>query len=311
MNTSGSLKDNLQKINPEISVIIPFHGELKELSHCLSGLHTQNVNFPFEVLIIESGNEPAVEKLINLPSNVKLIFTSSLLYPGKARNVGAANANSDFLAFIDADCVPSPNWLSEVYSSLKNVDKIVIGPIFNLYPFHPVASVDNLLQFIDFQKHHQNKNINHFPGCNFGITKNLFNQTEGFPEQFINGEDVMFSQVAIKENNGKIFYNPKMIVKHSGRKNLSQFLIHNKNFGFYRGYLNLNISGKQNKFRTGYLYSFLFGIKRLVYISLKTIQWNPVGILRIIFYSPVLILGLSAWVNGFCKGNRKLFMERN
>jgi glycosyltransferase involved in cell wall biosynthesis len=291
----------------ELSVIIPFHGETKDLLNCINALQNQDFKYSFNVTIVESGNQNKVKHL-NFPPNVTLISNESLLFSGAARNVGVANSNTELLAFIDADCVPSRNWLSKIYSSLKGENEIVVGPITNLYPFHPIASVDNLLQFVDFQKYRQS-NISHFPGCNFGITKSLFMKTGGYPGKFKNGEDVLFSQTAIKKSHGKILFNPAMIVKHCGRRNIRELIHHNKSFGFYRGYLGLKLTTGKNRFRVSYLYAFLFGLRRLTYITVRTLQWNPIGVLRLIFFLPIFILGLLAWVKGFYEGTQKLLVE--
>lgn len=289
----------------KISIIIPFSGNLNDLSECLKGIQNQNFSFPFEVIVIESVNDPGIKQIINLNPDIKFISFDSVIYPGKARNLGVKNSNSDLLAFIDADCIPSVNWFSEIYSSLKKEYEIVIGPVINLFPFHPLASIDNLLQFPDFQKYRKSGKITHFPACNLGITRKLFYKTNGFPEDISIGEDVKFSQRAISLCNGRIFYNKKLIVSHGGRKSLKAFTEHNRGLGFYRGYLNLKITSKKSKFRKTTLYAVLFGVKRFFYITFRTAQWNPFSLLRVIFFFPFLILGLSAWVNGFREGNIK------
>lgn len=294
-----------------ISIIIPFYGDKNDLKNCLQGIRQQNFSKLFEILVIESGNDFEVKQMVNSIPNAVLVSSSSLMFPGKARNLGVADSKAKFLAFTDADCVPLPNWLTEIYSSLKNGNEIVMGPITNLYPFHPIASVDNLLQFIDFQKGRPSKNINHFPACNLGITKQLFNRTGGFSEDVVTGEDVMFSELAISKCNGKIFFNSLLEVKHSGRKSLNQLIKHNESLGFHRGYLSLKISAVSNKYRGTFLYAFLYGIRRLAYISLRTLQWNPVSIFRIVFFFPLLIIGLYSWVIGFWQGNQKYMEGQN
>lgn len=310
----NEVKNNIEDkktLAAQVSVIIPFHGNKNDLVNCLKGLMNQRTNINFEILVVESGNLFSVKDNINSFQNVKLVSSQDLLYPGKARNIGVANSSSNLLAFIDADCVPLTNWLDEVYSALKKGNEIVIGPIINLYPFHPVASVDNLLQFPDFQKHRRSNKITHFPACNLGITKMLFLKAIGFPEDVIIGEDIKFSESAININNGKVLFNPRVVVKHSGRKQIISFLKHNFSLGFFRGYLKLKISLSRNKFRGTFLFAFLFGIKRLIYITFRTLQWNPTGIFRIILYFPFLIIGLSAWMIGFWKGNKKFMKAQN
>jgi len=296
--------------SPEISVVIPFHGDKKDLINCLNGLKNQNSGITFETIVIESGNDPNIKEIINSINNSILISCKSVMYPGKARNLGIEISKSNFLAFLDSDCVPSADWINEIFTSLKKGNKIVIGPVTNLYPFHPIASVDNLLQFPDFQKHRPSKNITHFPACNLGMTKELIFSSGPFPEEIVTGEDVKFSQSAIKSNYGDVFFNPRLNVRHSGRKNFKSFMKHNRSLGFHRGYLNLKMSASESNFRGKFLFAFLFGIRRFIYISVRTLQWNPAGLFRIVFYFPIAVLGLSAWVFGFWKGNKKYMEEK-
>jgi glycosyltransferase involved in cell wall biosynthesis len=305
MNFNINNTCNTEISGAKISVIIPFHGDISDLTRCLNGLRDQNCSFSFEVIVVESANYNDINKLIDLNPNITFISFDSIVFPGKARNIGVKKSKSNLLAFIDGDCVPEPTWLSEIYSSLKNGNEIVIGPIFNLYPFHPIASIDNLLLFPDFQQYRPSKNIKHFPACNLGITKRLFLKTGGFLENMKIGEDTTFSRYALKKCNSKILYNNKMIVRHSGRKSFIQFMRHHECFGYYREYLKPKIYHGRNKSQNNFLFSVLFGFRRLVYISIRTLQWNPIGFLRIIFYFPFFILGLSAWVKGFWERNQQ------
>ena len=291
--------------SPELSVIIPFHGDKKDLANCLEGLRNQRADFRFEIIVAESGCDPEVELLIGAIPGAVLVSSLSVMYPGKARNEGAAHARAELLAFIDADCVPAPAWLSEVYSALNNGNDIVMGPVVNLHPFHPVASIDNLLQFVDFQKHRPSGDISHFPICNLGIKKPMFLKVGGFPENMETGEDVLFSEAAINKGNGAILFNKRMTLRHKGRRVFSQFMNHHETFGFYRGYYNLRVSVQWNKYRGRYFYALFFGFRRLTYLIVRTMQWNPVGLIRIIIYFPVLIAGLLSWVNGFHVGSQK------
>ncbi len=308
MDLNNNSKEILEPVS--VSVIIPFYGNKKDLSFCLQGIYKQKFNKPFEIILVESLKDPEIKQIADSFPNLILISSDSLMFPGKARNLGVKNSKSNLFAFIDADCIPSRDWLSQIYSSLNHGNEIVIGPIINLYPFHPIASVDNLLQFPDFQKYSSDKKITHFPACNLGLTKKLFLQTEGFPENIVTGEDVIFSQTAINKNGGMVFYNVRQIVKHSGRKDLYSFIVHNKSLGFYRGYLSLKIPDKKSKFRGTFLFAFIFGVRRLIYILIRTIQWNPISLLRIIFFSPFLLLGLSAWTEGFWNGNKKYMRKK-
>lgn len=289
--------------NAVISIIIPFYGSKTDLQNCLAGINNQKFTEPFEIIVLESGNNPEVKKEVSKITNATLISSDKVMCPGLARNLGVKLSSSSILAFTDADCVPDVNWLSEIYSSLQKYD-VVIGPVLNLYPFHPFASVDNLLQFVDFQKYRKSK-ISHFPACNVGLRKEIFFQTNGFPEDMETGEDIIFSEAVINNSGAMILFNKKLTVKHSGRKEFLPFIKHNIQLGFYRGYYNLKIKSIMKPQQSLILYSLYFGIRRLLYITLKTFQWNPIGALRLFIYFPLFIIGLSSWVKGFYDGNRE------
>ncbi|MFZ0454282.1 MAG: glycosyltransferase [Ignavibacteriaceae bacterium] len=309
MNLQDNIKTDYKVQSPEISVIIPFYGNPNDLVKCMEGLRNQTFNRESEIIVAESGNTPGVKKLVNSFNNSKLISSSSLMFPGKARNSGVRASKADLFAFIDADCVPVPGWLSEIYSSLKKGIDVVIGPVINLYPFHPVASIDNLFLFSDFQKYRSSKKFEHFAGCNFGITRSLYQNVGGFNEDMQIAEDTKFSESALQK--GKIHFSKKMIVKHSGRKDLISLRKHHESFGFYKGYLNLKESAAGSKSKEIYFFPLLLGLKRIIYITVRTLQWNPAGLLRIIFFSPYLIIGISSWIKGFREGQAKYLSEKS
>ncbi|MFW9929581.1 MAG: glycosyltransferase, partial [Candidatus Thorarchaeota archaeon] len=262
----------IKKELPELSVIIPFHGEKKYLEKCLEGMLNQKSGLKYEIIVVESENKNDIKDLACSYPNIIFISSDTLLYPGRARNLGVNKSNSEFLAFIDADCIPETDWASNIFSSLNDGYDIVLGPILNLYPAHPIASVDNLLVFPDFQKSHPSKSFIHFPPCNLGITKKLFIESGGFPEEIKIGEDTKFSRSVLRKCNPKIIYNNKIIVRHSGRKNFVQFMKHQQSFGYNRGYSDSkkNIAGSELK--KNFLYSFFYGCRRRSYIFIRTLQ---------------------------------------
>ncbi len=105
MNLTDNKKNNSKIQTPVLSVIIPFYGDIKDLSKCLEGLSYQNFNFDFEIIVTESGNDPKVFSLINSVHNAQLVSSSYLMYPGKARNLGVKYSKANLLSFIDSDVV--------------------------------------------------------------------------------------------------------------------------------------------------------------------------------------------------------------
>lgn len=287
---------------PLFSIIIPFTGEQETLFTCLDAIYSNQSSISFETIVVQSGSTKILAKQLDKYGNLTLYYNQELLYPGKARNIGAEKSKSNILAFIDSDCLTCENWIDIAYSSLQSDTQILVGSIINANFLLPLASVDNLLQFVDFQKGRSSKSITHFPGTNFVIRKALFDKIGGFPNHLKVGEDVIFSQQAIKLAEGKICFNKNLIVKHKGRNTWPEFKAHQKVFGYYRGLLNLKIISPRILKKHDIIYSGYFALKRFIYIYFRTIQWNSKAILILIIYSPIIVLGLFYWTIGFYNG---------
>lgn len=107
--------------DPEISVIIP-SGRPDLVSNTLDGLGKQDIDrSKFEILIVSPRKVEGTKD--NYPI-VRHVSTDRLYPPGKMRNIGAAEALGSFLAFIDDDCIPPPNWLSTILPVFEEQDGI-------------------------------------------------------------------------------------------------------------------------------------------------------------------------------------------
>ena len=100
----------------KISVIIPVRNEAGSIRGLLDGLLNQSLT-PEEILITDGGstdNTPAiVREYAQRHSNVHLFCEASAL-PGRGRNIAAANAAHEWLAFIDGGVEPARDWLAQL-----------------------------------------------------------------------------------------------------------------------------------------------------------------------------------------------------
>jgi glycosyltransferase involved in cell wall biosynthesis len=100
----------------QISVVVPVRNEEKTIEKLLDGLIGQT-RMPDEIVITDGGSVDATSEIIEDYSRrgfpVRLIRDKAAL-PGRGRNLAAAQASSDWLAFIDAGIRPTPDWLAEL-----------------------------------------------------------------------------------------------------------------------------------------------------------------------------------------------------
>ncbi len=92
-----------------IAVVVPTVGRWSELERCLSSLEHQADGPPEKCICVLSGHTDA------LPQNSMRpwihVVREPRRSPGAARNAGLAIADTDWVAFIDDDCIAPPTWL--------------------------------------------------------------------------------------------------------------------------------------------------------------------------------------------------------
>jgi glycosyltransferase involved in cell wall biosynthesis len=100
----------------KITVIIPAFNEELNIENCLACLVQQTLaQSEFEVIVADNGSQDrTVELARGMEDRLPLrVFSVPKRAISELRNRGAAMATGPVLAFLDADCLPEPNWLEE------------------------------------------------------------------------------------------------------------------------------------------------------------------------------------------------------
>lgn len=291
---------------PQISVIVPCLNQSEELDGCLTALADQKTEIFFEVIVVDSAHDPMVERVVFNYPKIKLVRDNGSLACGAAKALGAAHAKADYFAFTDADCIPYTNWVENIYRTLVSGGIMVGGPVLNTLPYHPVAIIDNLLQFIDFPLRRPEGAIRHIPGCNIGVRKSVYSEAGGFPD-YQSGDDVILTTNVNKLYPGGIYFNSTVIVSHKGRRKISHYWKHQKSFGFIRANLGLHISKYQQRLGKLWIMVPAVILKRLVYLMQRILRWNSRAIPRNIILLPIILIGLTGWAIGFRNGCKQAF----
>ena len=105
--TSGSTASGLPG-PADVTVVIPVRDRHAELDRCLAGLR----GLPHVIVVDDASADPGAVKRIAASHGADLIHRPVNGGPGAARNTGLAAAQTEFVAFLDSDCVPAPGWLA-------------------------------------------------------------------------------------------------------------------------------------------------------------------------------------------------------
>lgn len=108
-----------------VSLYIPCYNAGAFIDSCLEGVKRQ-IHSVDEVIVVDDGStDDTVERAGRY--GVKIIRHGENKGLAAARNTAVMNARSEFIASLDADCVPSPEWLGRLMQNFTDSDIAGVG----------------------------------------------------------------------------------------------------------------------------------------------------------------------------------------
>lgn len=213
----------------KMSLIVAVYKDIKALDLVLTALNIQTFKY-FEVIIADDGSGEKMQKYIH--SQIKKDRTYNLHHvfqedkgfrKNKIMNEAIKKTSTNYLVFIDGDCVPHSNFLLEHYKNIKS-NTILCGKRVNLSKrlsdeLTKIKILDGSFERVTFKHFYdswRNRKIRstyveeglivknkylrkillkedpHIVGCNFSLHKKLIEKVNGFDENYTGpgiGED--------------------------------------------------------------------------------------------------------------------------
>ena len=179
--------------SPAVSVIVPCYRHAAVLPRVLAALEAQETALDFDVVVVESGGNEAAKLVGGRFPEVRVLSCEGRLFPGAARNRGAAAARGTCLAFVDADAVPERRWLETLYHRLASSSRIVMvsGTVGQPAGAGAAARVLHWIEFSSFLPGAGSGVREVLCSCNLLVRKEEFLQCGGFDENLEMAEDLM------------------------------------------------------------------------------------------------------------------------
>ncbi len=239
LDRTGKAKPALFAINDQrstinalsFSVIVCTRNGNSRIGNCLNAIHRMTGG-GFETLVVDDGSTDGTGDFVaqNFPW-VRLIR----LEPGglsAARNVGAAAAYGEVLAFTDDDCEPDREWIARLRPMFLRGDYAAAGGP-NLPP-PPRTLEEAVVCAAPGAPSHvmlDDDEAEHLPGCNLAVTKAAFDAIGGFDPQFHTaGDDVDFCW-RLRDAGFRLGFVPGAFVWHWRRPSIAAFLRQQLGYG--------------------------------------------------------------------------------
>jgi glycosyltransferase involved in cell wall biosynthesis len=199
-----------------VSVVVTVRNEERHLRHLLDSLTPQrDVR---EVIVVDAMSTDGTAALLEsyrgrLPGFQVL---RRACRRGEGRNLGAALATGDLLAFTDGDCIANPFWTAELVRAWDGrQDRVVAGRtlLMGYWAFTKLHRVElpRLGQDVTW------------PSANLAYPRALFERLGGFDAAFVTAEDIDLNYRAAAAG-AEILHAPDAIVYARARDSVSAFL---------------------------------------------------------------------------------------
>ncbi len=226
-------------MSPTVSVVIPAYNQASLLTRLLDSLAAMRDSPSFEVIVVDDASPDETEAIVATwiaahPEVPCRYFRQERNQgPGAARNRGVEEAQGEYVAFTDTDCVVSEHWLSALISGFTS--DTIVGVGGPVAPYNPESlfalynTVNSSLQPIV---------SNHFPipylvTCNCAYRRGVLREAGGFPSDIPTpgGEDVAAS-IALFKQGHRFAYAPCARVRHDYRDTWNSFRRTWTNYGY-------------------------------------------------------------------------------
>jgi glycosyltransferase involved in cell wall biosynthesis len=175
------------------SIIIPLKHDSQQILACFDALALQDLGLIEQVIVVENGSRELMT-LADYPYKTQLLHLPQA-NRSRARNTGAALAQTEILVFLDADVVIGKDWIRKVVESFTTETLAVQAPIFPECPSSNILTkivtirsfYRNFGSFLSLKKDGLNDVI--LDSAAFAIRRDVFSRLKGFDELLTRHED--------------------------------------------------------------------------------------------------------------------------
>jgi glycosyltransferase involved in cell wall biosynthesis len=195
----------MSSVKDMVSIVIVVKND-RGISDTLEHLFASKTEVPYEVIVID-GSRP--DRLSGIKAKYpkarwdQFPYTTRRTTP-EQRNRGIELARGDIIAFIDANCIPSPDWISAIRKTIDSGKEIVCGPVLD-------SNEANLVHYAP--AHTEGRYVDECTTISVGIRRIVIDTIGGFDPSFSFGQDIDFFWRA-QDAGYRMYYDPEVAISH-------------------------------------------------------------------------------------------------
>ncbi|WP_395373981.1 glycosyltransferase [Marinicella sp. W31] len=212
---------------PLVRIIIPVYNHFEHTYHCLQSIAALKDHTTFEVIVVDDCSTDETPEHIQLISGITPIrqkqnggFISSC-------NLGAKNAQTEYLLFLNNDTHVHANWLDSLVKTFEDNDDVGLVGSKLIYPDGRLQEAGGIvfsdgsgwnygrLDAADKAEYNHLREVTYCSGASILVRTEVFNKLGGFDSRYkpayYEDTDMAF---AMRDMGLKVYYQPASIVTH-------------------------------------------------------------------------------------------------
>ena len=295
-----------------VTVIIPARNEAHRIAATVRAVLAQS-RHPIEVLVADDGSSDATTKEAE-QAGARVLALTGDGNPGLARNTAARAARGSILLFLDADCVPRPDWLSAHLRAQQSGKRVVGGAMALPLRLPWTARADYYASA--YHVHPERKPgivPNHSP-ANLSVERAVFSGTQGFTERFpvADGHEELAWQSEAARNGARIHFEPAAVVEHWNRGGVGNLVRRSYRWGYSA--LESKVTSGASRLAAWYripllgiLLAYPLALVETLYI---TGTWLGAGKWEVVQFVPLILASRLAYASAFIVGGLGWYLRR-
>jgi glycosyltransferase involved in cell wall biosynthesis len=296
LSTAG-LPLGAQCHQPVASIIVPAYRDIDSIVAVLRGVDAQDFDEQFETIVVASGDDATRHVVRRAFPRVVLLWSPERLTPGAARNAGMRVARGDVVAFLAADCVPSPEWLRRRVQAHR-AGYALVGGFVDSAPTSTVAGwAQYFAKFRSMQAMHARRSEGRGPLYHLSYRREVLGHA--WDPSPTAGEDTAFNHALVRAGY-RVWFDSTIRVRHLNHRRLADVLAEQREQGAAVGalYRDNELASYASKLRGPWWTPALTTARGVFAVA----RYRPRLLGRYVLAAPLTVLAIAARRRGYRTG---------
>lgn len=283
-----------------IAVVIPVYGAGPHLEEVVASLERQ-LSDDSRIVISHSGDGNPTNRFA-ANSRVTVLHSDDRLFAGAARNRGMALADTEWVAFVDEDVVPAPDWYANLCRSIsEGAADCIIGAIDCRESGNYWGTS---LWYVELSSAHPSmpkRPLTGGPSGNMAVRLQAFAKAGGFPDDWRSSEELV-AQARMMTAGQSLIFDPSIIAYHYNLRGPGPVLRHFYLYGRFGARLRRAFPFLPGALAVRYpLLSLGMWLARLGQITKRIMTSDRARKLHYLLHLPGIIVCLVTWNLSFTR----------